>query len=146
MHLFNSLSGAIVAVAFWIFLTVSAVAGMRYEFRKRQVAMESLRAAIERGQPLEPAVVERLLARHDEPEADRPEAIEPYLKIGGIITAAVGIGAAIAAFFIGAQFPIARLPMLGGAAFVVCIGAGLLLAAAALGRYRPGSGSTGPVA
>ena len=80
MHIFDSLSGTIVAVAFWLFLTVSAVAGMRYEFRKRQLAMESLRAAIERGQPLEPAVVAKLLARHDESEVDRPEEIAPALR------------------------------------------------------------------
>lgn len=139
MHLFDSLAGAIVAVAFWTFLTVCAVAGMRYEFRKRQLAMESLRSAIERGQPLEPGVVEKLLARHDQSEEDRPEQIEPYLRIGGIITFAAGIGIALAALFIGAQFPIARLPMLGGGILVVCVGAGLLLAAAALSRYRPGS-------
>lgn len=141
MHWFNSLAGAIVATAFWIFLTVSAVAGMKYDFRKRQLAMESLRAAIERGQPLEPAVVEKLLARHREPGADRPQDLEPYLKIGGIIAIAGGIGVLIAAFFFGLQFPIAKLPMLGAGVLVVCVGAGLLLAAAVLGRYQPSSGS-----
>lgn len=141
MHWFNSLAGAIVATAFWIFLAVCAVAGMKYDFRKRQLAMESLRAAIERGQPLEPAVVEKLLARHREPGADRPQDLEPYLKIGGIIAIAGGIGVFIAAFFIGLQFPIAKLPMLGAGVLVVCVGAGLLLAAAVLGRSQPSSGS-----
>ena len=146
MHIFDSLSGTIVAVAFWLFLTVSAVAGMRYEFRKRQLAMESLRAAIERGQPLEPAVVAKLLARHDEAEVDRPEEIAPYLKIGGIITIASGVGLAIAGLFIGAQFPIAKLPMLGGGVLAVCVGAGLLFAGVSVGRYRRGTDSPGPVA
>jgi Domain of unknown function (DUF6249) len=146
MHIFNSLAGAIVAVAFWIFLTVCGVAAMKYDFRKRQLAMESLRAAIERGQPLEPGVVEKLLARSGESEADRPEDIEPYLRIGGIITIAAGIGVLVAAFIVGMQFPIAKLPMLGAGILAVCVGAGLLLAAAALGRYRPGSGSPDSVA
>ena len=146
MQIFNSLAGSAVAVAFWIFLTVSAVAGMRYEFRKRQLAMESLRAAIERGQPLEPAVVAKLLARHDESETDRPEDLAPYLRIGGIITAAAGIGVTIAGFFIGAQFPFAKLPMFGAGVLVLCIGAGLLLAAGAADRYRPGTGSPDRVA
>jgi len=146
MHIFNSLEGTIVAVAFWIFLTVSAVAGMRYEFRKRQLAMESLRAAIERGQPLEPEVVAKLLSRRNEPETDRPEDLAPYLKIGGIITAAAGIGVVIAGLFIGAQFPVAKLPMLGAGVLVVCVGAGLLLAAGAVGRYRPSGGSPDRVA
>jgi hypothetical protein len=146
MHIFNSLAGAIVAVAFWIFLTVSAVAGMKYDFRKRQLAMESLRTAIERGQPLEPGVVEQLLARHREPEVDRPQDLEPYLRIGGIITAAGGIGVLIAAFPIGLQFPIAKLPMLGVGSLAVCIGLGLVLAARAAGRYRPRSASPDSVA
>lgn len=136
MHLFDSLPAAIVAVAFWTFVAVSAVAGMKYEFRKRQLAMESLRAAIEHGQPLEPGVVEKMLAR-DGSQPDDPRELQPYLQIGGIITTAGGIGLCIAGFFVGLQYPLARLPMLGAGALVICIGAGLLLAARALGRYRP---------
>lgn len=145
MHPF-SLSGAIVAVAFWAFLAVSAIAGMRYDFRKRQLAMESLRAAIEHGQPLEPAVVEKLLARHSDSEADRPQDLGPYLHIGGIITMAAGIGVLIAAFLVGLQFPVVRLPMLAVGALVVCVGAGLWIAARAIGRYRPRPGSPDSVA
>jgi hypothetical protein len=138
--MFDSLAGAIVAVAFWIFLAVSAVAGMKYDFRKRQLAMESLRASIERGQPLEPAIVAKLLARHSESEADNPQELAPYLQIGGIITTAGGVGVCIAAWFVGLQFPMAKLPMLGGGALAICIGVGLLLASRALGRYRPRRG------
>jgi len=130
----GSLAGAIVGVAFWVFLTITAVAGMRYELRKRQLAMESLRAAIERGQPLEPGIVEQLLALHREPGGDRAQELEPNLHLGGIITVAVGVGLALAALPIGLQFPVARLPMLGVAALVVCIGAGLVIAARALRR------------
>ncbi len=137
MHVFNSLPSAIVAVAFWLFLAVSAVAGMKYDLRKRQLAMESLRAAIERGQPLEPAVVEKILARHSAPGTDSPQDLQPYLQIGGIITIAGGIGVLIAAFFVGLQFPVAKLPMLGAGALAACIGVGLLLAGKTLGRYRP---------
>jgi hypothetical protein len=79
MHTFASLSGAIIAVAFWAFLAVSAATGMKYDFRKRQLAMESLRAAIEHGQPLEPAVVEKLLARHGDSEAGRAQELQPHL-------------------------------------------------------------------
>lgn len=140
MHIFSSASGAIVAVAFWIFLAVSAVAGMRYDLRKRQLAMESLRAAIEHGQPLEPGVVEQILARHGGGEADRPEDLQPYLGIGGIITIAAGVGVALAAFLVGLQFPVARYPMLGAGVVAVCVGIGLLAAARHLGRQRaPGS-------
>lgn len=145
MHIFNSLAGAIVAVAFWSFLAVSAVAGMRYDFRKRQLAMDSLRAAIERGQSLEPAVVEKLLAGGGQ-EGDRLRDLEPHLQMGGIITIAAAIGVLVAAFLVGLQFPIAKLPMLGLGALVVCVGIGLLAAARALGRYRDRRGSPDSVA
>ncbi|HEV2442522.1 MAG TPA: hypothetical protein VGT07_08355 [Steroidobacteraceae bacterium] len=135
--MFNSLASAMVAVAFWIFLGAAAVAGMRYDFRKRQLAMESLRAAIEHGQSLDPSLVDKLLARDAASEADDPQELAPYLKIGGIITTAGGIGLFIAGFFVGLQFPIAKLPMLGAGVLVGCIGVGLLLAARAIGGYPP---------
>lgn len=136
MHI-DSLVEATVAVAFWVFLTVSAYTAIKYDFRKRQLAMESLRAAIERGQPLEPAVVEQILARHSESADDDAQDLAPYLQIGGIITIAGGVGVFIAAFFVGLQFPIAKLPMLGAGVLAVCIGVGLLIAARVLPRYAP---------
>ena len=141
MHLFNSLAAAIVAVAFWAFLAISAVAAMRYDFRKRQLAMEALRAAIERGQTLDSGVVEKMLARHGEAQADRAQDLEPYLQMGGIITMAAGVGVFVAAFIVGLQYPIAKLPMLGVGVLAACVGAGLLLAAGAIGRYGTRAGS-----
>lgn len=146
MHVFNSVASASVAVAFWLFLAVCAVAGMRYDLRKRQLAMDSLRAAIERGQALEPAVVEKILALQSEKDADAPEDLRPYLQIGGIITIAVGIGVLIAGGLIGLQFPVARLPLLGAGALVVCIGAGLLLSSRALSHHPPRRGPPDSVA
>ena len=142
----NALAEAIVAAAFWIFVTVSAYTAIKYDFRKRELAMESLRAAIERGQPLEPAVVEQLLARHSDSGSDDAGDLAPYLQIGGIITIASGIGVFIAAFFVGLQFPIAKLPLLGVGVLAVCVGAGLLVAARALGRFSPRRGSPDSVA
>ncbi|HUA24044.1 MAG TPA: hypothetical protein VMA54_08010 [Steroidobacteraceae bacterium] len=145
MHI-DSLVEATVAVAFWVFLTVSAYAAIKYDFRKRQLAMESLRAAIERGQPLEPAVVEHILARHSGSAGEDAEDLVPYLQIGGIITIAGGIGVFIAAFFVGLQFPIAKLPMLGAGVLAVCIGVGLLVASRVLGRCGSRRGSPDSVA
>jgi Domain of unknown function (DUF6249) len=135
MHI-DSLVEATVAVAFWVFLTVSAYAAIKYDFRKRQLAMESLRAAIERGQPLEPAVVEQILDRHSGSAGDDAQDLAPYLRIGGVITIAGGVGVFIAAFFVGLQFPIAKLPMLGTGVLAVCIGVGLLVAARIAWRDR----------
>ena len=134
-------NGAIVAVAFWLFLGAAAVSAMRYEFKKRQVTMESLRAAIEHGQQLDASVVEKLLAQHREPDADRPEDLQPYLQIGGIVAIAAGVGISIAGYFLGLQFPVARLPMVAVGVIAACVGLGLLIAARVLERYRTRPGA-----
>ena len=48
-----------VALAFWLFLAAAAVTGIVADYQKRRVALETLRAAIERGQQLDPAVCNR---------------------------------------------------------------------------------------
>ena len=76
-----------VAIAFWVFLTVSAVAGIVADYKKRGLALEPLRTAIERGQQLDPQVIERLMA----PE-QRDDHMNPlYLKVCGIVTIAAGV-------------------------------------------------------
>ncbi|HUN77244.1 MAG TPA: hypothetical protein VMU40_22230 [Steroidobacteraceae bacterium] len=125
-------TGAIVAVAFWLFLGAAAVSAMRYDFKKRQLSMESLRAAIERGQQLDPGVVEKLLAQHREPDVDRPQDLQPYLRIGGVITVAAGVGVGIAGAVLGLQVPLARLPMMAAGVIAICIGIGLLIASRVL--------------
>lgn len=127
-------NGVIVALAFWIFVGTAAVSAMRYDFKKRKLAMESVRAAIEHGQQLDASVVEKLLAQ--DRDADHPQALEPYLQIGGIVTMAAGVGVCIAGFFLGLQFPVAKLPMMAAGTIAICVGAGLLIAARVLERYR----------
>ena len=51
-----------VAIAFWVFVAIATVAGIVGDYKKRQLSLEPLRAAIEKGQQLDPAVVERLMA------------------------------------------------------------------------------------
>lgn len=131
-------AGAIAFVAFWLFVAVMAVFGMAYDYRRRRLEMESLQTAIEHGQHLDPAVLEKLLAGRRQPPADNPQDLRPYLHIGGIITIAAGIGIFVAGLYVGGmQFPVAKYPLLALGAFVVCIGIGLLVAVRALRRYPP---------
>lgn len=127
-----------VAIAFWIFVTIAAVAGIVSDYKKRQLTLEPLRAAIERGQQLDPAVVERLMA----PERDA--GLNPlYLRIGGIITASTGVGVVILAFLLNQVAPVSFYPTLGGGIVTLCVGAGLIIAARAAEQQRaqgPGSG------
>ncbi len=120
-----------VAIAFWTFVAIATVASIVSDYKKRRLALEPLRQAIEKGQQLDPAVVERLMA----PTEDK--GIDPVgLKVGGIIVTAGGVGVAILAFFIARVAPVALYPVLGGGLVAVCIGIGLILAAQAVERAR----------
>jgi hypothetical protein len=129
-----------VAIAFWVFLTVAAVAGIVADYKKRGLALAPLRAAIERGQQLDPAVVERLMA----PESRDARLNALYLKVGGIVTIAAGIGVALLSFFLAQVVPVALYPVLGGGIVAVCVGAGLVVAARVAERHGNRQGTRGP--
>jgi hypothetical protein len=119
-----------VAVTFWIFVTVVSVAGMILDYRKRQLALEPLRIAIEHGQQLDPEIITRLLGREE-----RQEELDPQLlKTGGIITSASGLGVGLLAAFVAQVFPPYHWLVLGIGVVAVCVGVGLLIAANSLRR------------
>jgi len=120
-----------VAIAFWTFVAIATVASIVADYMKRRLALEPLRQAIEKGQQLDPAVVERLMA----PTEDK--GINPVgLRVGGIIVTAGGVGVAILAFFIAQLASEALYPILGGGLVAVCVGIGLIVAAQAVERSR----------
>ncbi len=130
-------SGAAIGavIAFWMFLASVAIAGMVYDYRRRRLAMETLRMAVEHGQHLEPGTLERLLARHRDEVPQQAEDLRPYLHIGAVITIAAGIGVAIAGLWIGIDYPSFRFPILGIAAIAICVGIGLRISVRVLQRY-----------
>jgi hypothetical protein len=124
-----------VAIAFWVFVAIASVSGIVSDYKKRKLALEPLRLAIEKGQQLDPAVVERLMAPAQEP------GMSPIgLRVGGIITIAAGVGAAILAFFLDHLAREAFYPVMGAALVAVCVGAGLVIAARAVDRSRASEG------
>lgn len=130
-----------VAIAFWAFVAIAAVAGIVADYKKRQAALAPLHAAIEKGQQLDPALVERLMS----PERDA--GINPlYLRVGGIITLAAGVGLMILAFFLSQINHDVLYPILGAGSVVVCVGLGLMVSARAVESYRPpaANGKRGP--
>ena len=128
-----------VAIAFWLFLGVCAVAGIVADYKKRQAALEPLRAAIEKGQQLDPAVVERLMAPTEE------RGINPMsLMIGGIICISAGVGVALLAFFLSHVAPVAFYPVFGGGVVILCVGVGLVVAARVVERHALRQGKPGP--
>jgi hypothetical protein len=120
-----------VAIAFWVFVAIATVAGIVSDYKKRQLAMEPLRAAIEKGQQLDPGVVERLMA--PPPGA----GLNPLaLWVSGIIVISAGVGVGLLAFILGRVAPVAFWPILGGAVVALCIGTGLVVAARIVQKHQ----------
>lgn len=70
--------GYAVAMTFWIFIALVAVAGIVADYKKRKLAKGALKAAIERGQQLDPAVIEKLLNNDRNKELD---ACDPLFAV-----------------------------------------------------------------
>jgi len=121
----------LVGVAFWIFIGAVAVAAMITDYKRRRGGIEVLRLAIEKGQQLDPQLVEKLTAQ------PRSEPVSPVdLKLAGIITLASGVGICLLSFFISRIAPIALYPILGAGVLVICVGVGLLIGAKAVAETR----------
>jgi hypothetical protein len=128
----DQIGTAVVGIAFWVYLGVVSVAPMIEEYRKRKAALDLLRTAVERGQPLSPEVVDRLLERDKAPES--AEMNPRDLHIGGIITCASGIGLALMSPFLIGVIPRYYWVVSGTGVLAVCVGVGLLIAAKSLRR------------
>jgi len=126
----NPVSITAVSICFWIFLGIVAVTGMIQDYRKRKLALEPIRMAIEHGQQLSPEVIDRLLGREE-----REHEIDPrHLEIGGIITCASGVGVALLSFFIAIVHPPHQWIVLGMGIVAICVGVGLIISAKCLRR------------
>ena len=121
----------LVPVAFLVFVTACAVAGIVTDYKKRKAALEPLRIAIERGQQLDAALVDRLMA------PEKSSGLAPMsLMVGGIIACAAGVGVMILSVFLAHIEPIALYPVMGGGIVALCVGIGLIVASRAVEQYR----------
>jgi hypothetical protein len=110
------------AVTFWLFVLVISVVGTILPYLKHRETQRTIRAAIEKGQPIDPAVL-----AEPKPKADRPEG---YILFGLVLIAA-GLGLQVLAVCIGIQANIGTVWPVNGAG-----GACLLIGIALLGFGR----------
>jgi uncharacterized membrane-anchored protein len=122
----------LVGVAFWVFVGAVSVAGIITDHKKRRLGVDLLRAMIDKGQPLDPALVEKVMSQQAADQ--RTDPLD--LKLGGIIVTAAGIGLLPMAYFIGKLAPIAVYPILGSGVITIFVGAGLLLGAKVIADAR----------
>ncbi|MGC1522956.1 MAG: DUF6249 domain-containing protein [Steroidobacteraceae bacterium] len=128
----NGIGPYLAGAAFWIFIGAVAVAAIITDYKRRRGGIEVLRAAIDKGQQLDTAVIEKLTST-----ARRDERIEPvHVKLGGIITLAAGVGICLLSFFISRIAFVALYPILGCGVLVICVGVGLLIGARTLADAR----------
>lgn len=125
----DGIGGGLAAMAFWGFIAAVVVGGMWYAIREREAQHETLRRIIESGQPIDQALMDKVLG------GDR--VVHRDLKIGGLIVLFVAPGLAVLGWFISFVAEEALMPLLGVAALVAFVGVGLLIASKVAERaYR----------
>ncbi len=67
----TDLVGTAAVIAFWLFLTIVSVAGLLFDYRKKRLTVETLRVAIERGEKVDPALLDKLLSQQRASEAGK---------------------------------------------------------------------------
>jgi hypothetical protein len=119
-------------VAFWAFVAVAVVAPIWREVAVRRETEVTVRLAIEKGQALDPALLDRLFR----PRKSGPER----LLVAGGVTLAAGVGLPILGYFLRlsgeAEAAAAFYPLIGVGILILLIGIALLIVSWLI-RARP---------
>lgn len=126
--------------------TLLAIAGVLIAIitsnqKNHQAKLEFLRGAMERGVELNAELIDKVMRPNRTATTRQPLPPGQGARLAGILVIAFGVGYAIFALFIAAIAPSARLPMLGVACMLGCIGIGLLVVSRVL---RSGRSATDP--
>ena len=119
-----------------MFVGACVVGGIWDGIRKRDAQHETLRRMLESGQPLDEALVNKVLG------ADK--RLDRDLRVSGLIVLAVAPGLLLLGWILSLQTPEALLPLVGVSALVACIAIGLLVAAKFAGQWQRNSGVSTP--
>lgn len=126
--------------------TMLAIAGVLIAIitsgqKKHQAKLEFLRNAMERGVTFTPELVDTIMHPTRTAQGRQPLPRGQGAWIAGILVITFGVGYAIFACFIAIIAPSARLPMLGVACMMGCIGIGLLVVSRVLRSDRSATDS-----
>jgi hypothetical protein len=122
---------ALGAFAFWGFVATAVVASAVSSVVRNRDSQKTIRTAIEHGQTLDPAMLDRLL-QSDKPPPPKPEDVRRFCIFGGIMGLAVGAGLCVIGWAISRTDPQALYPGLGAGARVGLLGGGLLVTTAVI--------------
>jgi hypothetical protein len=116
-------NSSMVGIVFWVAIAVIVfinVWGKRSAERERQL---TLRTAIERGQQIDPAMIEKIMAGQQ-----KPKQSQFGLLIGGVVVSFAGVGLVLMGLILGAEDPEALKGLLGSGVLVAMVGVGLVVA------------------
>lgn len=114
----------LVGVVFWGGLwAIAIVAILLPMFREREM-QKTLRHAIEKGQTLDPAIVEALMA----PQRPKPKLpIAKQFLVASAVLIGLGLGSMVMSWFVSQIAAIAFYPIMGGGIVLGIMGAAFLL-------------------
>lgn len=148
MFHFDFNSGTIIGVVFWLFITAVCITPMIVGYKMRIAALETLRAAIDKGQDLSPGMIKQLSGIGESMGATEQKVSPVHLKIASMIVMGGGIGAASVAtvFLLVPSVAVAAPFIYAGAILIFFIGAGLHFSAKILQQHELEQKSSNPVA
>ena len=116
-------NSSLVGIVFWVAIAVIVfinVWGKRSAERERQL---TLRTAIERGQQIDPAMIEKIMAGQQ-----KPKQSQFGLLIGGVVVSFAGVGLVLMGLILGGSDPDALTGLVGSGVLVGMVGVGLFVA------------------
>jgi hypothetical protein len=121
-----------VFVVFWLAVALTLIAAIVVpalrDVAKSKAKLALLQTAVDKGQALNPDVVDRIMAQPARRPADVAAPAQRLITVG-IILCSTGIGLALMGMLIANIEYEALYPMLGCGTLVACIGVGMIVAA-----------------
>jgi len=126
-----TIGAGLAALAFWGFIAAVVVAGIWYDLRKRESKQETIRRLFESGQPIDPDLLDRLLASG----TGGSDRLDRGFKLTALILLPIAVGLALFGLILGTQVPEARIPLLGAAVLAAFVGVAFAGAAVVARRW-----------
>jgi len=126
-----SLGAGLASLAFWGFLASVVIAGIWSDIRRRDAQQETVRRLLESGQPIDDSLMDKLFSLG----GGKRERLDRDFKLVALIMLPAAVGLALLGLVLGLQDPGAKLPLLGVAALVACVGLGFLAASRMAARW-----------
>jgi hypothetical protein len=104
------------------------LAGTAASTKKRQAKLDLIRLAIEKGQTLDPALIDKLMPAKIKMDQPTPAQAATGLRIGGVMCLAVAVGLPILGYCLISIDPRAFPALQGVGGLVACISMGLFVA------------------